>query len=124
LATERVRAQQGQWTAIANYSCDYQIEGDRVECFFTEAETAPTLPPLGNRSATPAVKTLSGGTRYSFGSSGATTLWAYPKANGAIVIVDDRQGADAIEQSRVGQLTAFGEQKVAIYTPLPSASRR
>jgi len=37
-----IRVLKPEWKLISTYACEYQIEGDNVECYFTEAATTPT----------------------------------------------------------------------------------
>lgn len=113
-----VRVLKPQWYLVSSSTCDFQIEGDRVECYFAESADEPSGAPDKNRAGTQAVKTLRGGQVYAFHQVDGLRLWAYPKDNGALVIVDDRGGFPIAQQITYGMLTAFSELKVAQYDPV------
>lgn len=110
-----IRVVKPQWYLVSSSTCNFQIEGKNVECYFTEAPDKPTDAPAKNRAGTTPVKTLRGGQVYTFNQVDGVRLWAYPKDNGAVVVVDDRGGFPIAQQIAYGSLTAFGETKVAQY---------
>lgn len=112
-----VRVLKEEWHLVSTYSCVFQVEGYGVECYFTESIEAPTEAPSGNRAGTTAVKTMLGGKVYHFSNVDGTKLYAYPKGNGAVVVVDSRSGATIADEMRFSQITAFGELKVAELVP-------
>jgi hypothetical protein len=113
-----IRVLKPEWTLIARSSCEYQIEGENVECWFTESAEKPTSAPDKNRAGTVAVATRFGGVMYEFRQVDGVSLWAYPKDNGCVVVIDDRGGQPIAQQIQYGALTAFSELKVAEYDPI------
>jgi hypothetical protein len=112
-----IRVLKPEWKLIARYASDYQIEGEEVKCYFAESVEKPTEAPNGNKAGSVAVKTQRGGRVYSFDPNDGATLWAYPKDNGVVVVVDDRSGGRLNRETRFSGVTAFGETKVAEYRP-------
>jgi hypothetical protein len=112
-----IRVLKKEWKLVATYASDYQIEGEEVECYFAESVEKPTEAPNGNKAGSVAVKTQRGGRVYWFDPNDGATLWAYPKDNGAVVIVDDRSGGRLNRETRFSGVTAFGETKTAEYRP-------
>ena len=116
--SQSIRVLKNQWTLIADFTCVYQIQGKDVACHFTEAANQPSTDPSANQAGTVAYKTLTGGNVYQFKTASNAKLWAFPAGNGAVIIVDRREGMSVADPIIFSGVTAFGEQKVAEYRAL------